>query len=287
MMITPFTSWELPHGKMSDNAPIVMGIANLTPDSFYEKSRFSQVDDAIRAVETMYEAGARIIDLGGMSTRPGAHEIALKEEIFRLIPVVESVIRLGLKDLLISVDTYRAEVAKEVLAIGVDIINDIGGGRLSERMIEVMAAHPDRAYVLMHSRGTPATMAGLTHYDDVVEEVWQYLRNQLNHLHEAGVYQVIIDPGLGFAKTPAQSLELLDHTEEFLGLGAPVMIGLSRKRMVYGTLGINAEDSLLGTTALHMIALERGAHILRVHDVAEAMQVVKIHQALEATRQEL
>ena len=273
-------TFRSPHGRLLDlRRPAVMGILNLTPDSFYAGSRIEAGHDAdlLRRAEAMLTAGAAVLDLGGYSSRPGADDIAADEEKRRLLPALEAV-RRRFPDAFLSADTFRAAVAAEAVAAGADMINDIGGGTLDADMLPTVA-RLRVPYVLMHLRGTPQTMARLTNYeDDLLLSLLRFFRDQLSQLMAAGgvASQVLLDPGLGFAKTPAQSHALLRRLPELHPLGHPLLVGLSRKKMVYGPLDLTPAEALPGTISLNTIALHGGARLLRVHDVAEARQVVTL-----------
>ena len=272
-----FTSSLLsPHGRLLDlRRPQVMGILNLTPDSFFAASRVASEHDLLARAEAMLQAGAAVLDLGAYSTRPGADDISEEEEIRRLLPAVE-ILRKEFPQAFLSVDTFRAAVAAAAVTAGADLVNDVGGGTLDKDMFATVG-RLRVPYVLMHLRGTPQTMAKLTHYeDDLVLTLLRYFRDGLAALRQAGTVDVVLDSGFGFAKTAAQSHELLRRLPELQALGLPILAGLSRKRMVYGPLGLGPEAALNGTTALHMVALQGGARLLRVHDVAEAHQVIQL-----------
>ena len=270
------TSLLSPHGRLLDlRRPQVMGILNLTPDSFFAGSRVASEHDLLARAEAMLAAGAVVLDLGAYSTRPGAEDISEAEETTRLLPAVE-ILRREFPQVFLSADTFRAVVAAAAVAAGADLVNDVGGGTLDPAMFATVA-RLRVPYVLMHLRGTPQTMAKLTHYeDDLVLTLLRYFRDGLAALRQAGAVDVVLDPGFGFAKTAAQSHELLRRLPELQALGLPLLAGLSRKRMVYGPLGLGPEAALNGTTALHMVALQGGARLLRVHDVAEAVQAVQL-----------
>ena len=267
-----------PHGRLLDlRRPAVMGILNLTPDSFYSGSRIQAGADGdlLGRAEAMLRAGAAVLDLGGYSSRPGAEDISEDEEKSRLIPAIEAV-RLNFPAAFLSADTFRAGVAAEAVAAGADMINDIGGGTLDAGMFDTVA-RLRAPYVLMHLRGTPQTMTQYTHYAaDLVLTLLRFFRDQLAGLRAVGGAQVLLDPGLGFAKTPAQSHELLRRLPELSVAGLPLLVGLSRKKMVYGPLGLTPAEALPGTIALNTIALQGGARLLRVHDVAEANQTIEL-----------
>ena len=252
-----------------------MGILNLTPDSFFAGSRVSSARDLLSRAETMLAAGAAVLDLGAYSTRPGAEDISEAEETRRLLPAIKQ-LRQAFPHAFLSVDTFRAHVARAAVAAGADLVNDVGGGLLDPTMFATVG-RLRVPYVLMHLRGTPQNMAQLTHYeDDLVLTLLRYFRDRLAALRHAGVVDVLLDPGFGFAKNAAQNHELLRRLPELRVLGLPLVAGLSRKKMVYGPLGLGPEAALNGTTALHMVALQGGAVILRAHDVAEARQTIQL-----------
>ncbi|WP_082815353.1 dihydropteroate synthase [Pontibacter akesuensis] len=260
-------------GKLlSLEVPLVMGILNLTPDSFYPGSRLSSAEEALQKATQLLSDGADILDIGGYSSRPGAADISVQEELERVVPAIETILQ-NFPEAVISVDTFRAEVAEASIAAGAAIINDISGGTLDEAMFETVA-RLQVPYVLMHMRGTPQTMTSLANYNDVVLEVVDELLVQLGKLQQLGVKDVIVDPGFGFAKTVAHNFELLRRLEELRILGHPILAGLSRKSMVYKSLGIDQADALTGTVAVNTVALMKGADILRVHDVKEAKQTI-------------
>ncbi|SFG74686.1 dihydropteroate synthase [Pontibacter chinhatensis] len=267
-------------GKLlSLEVPLVMGILNLTPDSFFPGSRLNSAEEAVRKAEQMLADGADILDIGGYSTRPGAAEVTSQEEQDRILPAIEAILQ-NFPEAIISVDTFRADVAEASMAAGAHIINDVGGGLLDEAMFETVA-RLQVPYILMHMRGTPQTMASLTEYNNLVLDVLDEMRVQLAKLQQLGVKDIILDPGFGFAKTVDQNYELLRHLEEFRIFGLPVLVGMSRKSMVYKSLGINQADALTGTIAVNSVALMKGADILRVHDVKEAKQTIVL---LEKTK---
>lgn len=258
------------------STPKVMGIINLTPDSFFAGSRQPGVDDALRQAEKMLNEGATFLDLGAYSSRPSAKDIPVDEEMARLLPVVEA-IRNNYPEALLSIDTFRAKVAEETINAGAHLINDISGGELDEDMFQTVA-RLQVPYILMHMRGNPQTMTKQTDYEDLFGEVYDYFANKNYTLKQLGVHDVIIDPGFGFAKKNEQGYTLMSRLQEFGRLGLPILAGVSRKRMVYHVTGGTAEDALNGTTVLNTIALTKGANILRVHDVKEAVEAVKIWQ---------
>lgn len=256
-----------------------MGILNLTPDSFFDGGRYNSLSDALQQTQKMLAEGADIIDVGGYSTRPKATEITEEEEIKRVIPIIEA-IRQYFPDCLLSVDTFRANVAKKAIEAGANIINDISGGQLDERMFEVVA-QMQVPYVLMHSRGNPQTMSQLCHYENIFLEILHFFEQRIEKLTILGVKDIILDVGFGFAKNIEQNFLLLKHLSYFQILERPMLVGVSRKSMIYKTLGVEPTQALNGTTALNMFALEQGAKILRVHDVAAAKETLTLWQKLQ------
>lgn len=266
-------------GELIDlSRPKVMGIINLTPDSFYPGSRQASVDEALWQAEKMLNDGATFLDLGGYSTRPGADEISVEEEMDRLLPVVDAILK-KFPEAILSIDTFRAKVAEAAINAGAHIINDVSGGQLDEEMFATVAKL-NVPYILMHMKGNPKTMNSLAQYDDVFGEVFDYFVDRCQLANQAGIRDVIIDPGFGFAKKPEHGYELVNRLQEFERLGLPVLIGVSRKKMIQHVLEVGSADALNGTTALNAIALAKGANILRVHDVKEAVQVAKIWEAV-------
>ncbi len=263
-------------GRLLDlSKPRVMGILNVTPDSFYAASR-KESDEAIsqRANEILLQGGD-IIDVGAYSSRPGAADVSPEEEMERLGHALR-IIRHEYPHAIISIDTFRAKVAERcVCEYGADIINDISGGELDADMFSTVA-RLNVPYILMHMKGTPQTMQNAPRYDDITSEVLQYFGRKVDQLHEMGVNDIILDPGYGFAKTLEQNYELLRNQHALHELGLPILVGVSRKSMIYKLLGGTPEEALNGTTVLHTLSLMQGAHILRVHDVKEAVEVTKI-----------
>lgn len=262
--------------------PWVMGIINITPNSFYTKSRISKHDpDAARKkAEEMISAGAKILDIGGYSSRPGAEEVSEEEELLRVIPVIKC-IKKDFPEIILSVDTFRSRVGKESVDSGADIINDISGGNLDPEMIPTVG-RLKVPYICMHMRGNPKNMNTLTDYENLENELLLFFNKKLSACKKAGIKDVIIDPGLGFSKTLSQNYRILKNISYFNTINAPILIGLSRKSMIYKLLGTSQEEALNGTTALHMAALMKGANILRVHDVKEAIESVKLFKQLNA-----
>ena len=256
----------------------VMAVMNLTPDSFYDGGKLKNHDQLLAKVQQFIDEGASIIDLGGYSTRPGAIDISIEEEISRVIPVVR-LIREHFKAIPLSVDTFRSQVARAALEQGASMVNDVSGATADDLMLDLIAEY-QVPYVGMHMRGTPQTMNTLTDYQDIVFEIRYFFSTLAEEAAKRNINDLIIDPGLGFAKTIAQNFHLLYHLDAFKLLELPVLIGLSRKSMIYKTLNTTPENALNGSSALHMAALERGAHLLRVHDVKEAQECIKLFTQL-------
>jgi dihydropteroate synthase len=266
------------------SSPRVMTIVNVTPDSFYDGSRTFTEEEIERHVERAIEQGTDMLDVGGYSSRPNADEVSVEEEIARVGRAMR-VIRRVCPEMVVSIDTFRAEVVRRTVAKWGDcIVNDISAGELDPQMITTVAKL-GLPYVAMHMRGTPATMQSMTDYDDIVEEVHQYFAQRLDTLRKAGVKDVVIDPGFGFAKTLEQNYQLMNGLGRLSDLGAPILVGISRKSMIYNLLSCTPAEALNGTTALHLEALRQGAKILRVHDTREAVEVVKIYNQLNKNRQ--
>lgn len=254
--------------------PIVMGILNITPDSFYSSSRLQQMDEIIQKAEQMIEEGATILDIGGQSTRPGSDRLTAAEELKRVLPVIQQ-LKKKFSNTFFSIDTYHSTVAKETVAAGVDMINDISAGEMDEQMLSTVAAlHVP--YIAMHIKGTPETMQQNAVYEDVTKEVIDYFIQKMDECKRAGITDVIIDPGFGFGKTIEHNFQLLKKLEAFQLFHVPVLAGLSRKSTIWKTLNITPEEALNGTTALNTIALTKGAVILRVHDVKEAVEAIEL-----------
>lgn len=265
---------------MEITRPWIMGILNVTPDSFYDGSRCPDTEHIAARVRQITDEGADVIDIGAYSTRPGADEVSATEELARLERGMEVVRRVA-PDAIVSVDTFRADVARScVEQLGVDIINDVAGGTLDDRMFATVA-QLGVPYIVMHMRGTPATMQQLTDYDNVTADVLKYLARKVDELHQMGVNDVIADPGFGFSKTVEQNYELMRGLEVFHELRVPLLVGVSRKSMVFRLLGCTPAEALNGTTVLNTLAIECCAHILRVHDVRQAVETRAI---VEATR---
>ncbi|RZJ30990.1 MAG: dihydropteroate synthase [Flavobacterium sp.] len=262
-------------GKLIDlRTPKVMGILNLTPDSFYDGGKFGSQAESLRHVEKMLADGADFIDIGGYSSKPGAEDISQDEELKRVIPVIDDILK-HFPEAILSIDTFRSKIAEECVTHGAAIINDISAGNLDEAMFETVAKL-QVPYIMMHMRGTPQTMKTLTDYDDIVKEMLFYFSEKISKARSLRINDLIIDPGFGFAKTLGQNYEIMQKLELFSMPELPVLVGVSRKSMVYKPLNSNAASALNGTTALNAIALTKGAKILRVHDVKEAVEAVKL-----------
>ncbi|MFH1005384.1 MAG: dihydropteroate synthase [Bacteroidota bacterium] len=257
-------------------SPIVMGILNVTPDSFFDGGKFIDENFILSQTEKMLNEGADIIDIGGCSTRPGVQTVSEETELTRLIPAIK-IIRNKFRDAIISIDTFRSDIAEKSIDAGADMINDISGGTIDNNMFDIIAKH-NVPYVLMHIQGTPQTMQQNPHYENVVEEVKKYFAEKIILLKNSGVKQIIIDPGFGFGKTLEHNYSLLNNLCSFKSFGLPLLAGVSRKSMINKILGIKPEEALNGTTVINTIALLNGANILRVHDVKEAKEVIKIYK---------
>jgi len=270
-------------GKLLDlRTPLIMGVLNLTKDSFYDGGKYDQLDAAMHQVAKMLEEGADLIDIGAFSSRPGAKMVTPKEQLAQLLPVVEKVLTVH-PDIALSIDTWSSEVVAELYKLSPFIVNDISGFQYDDKLLSSVAKC-QLPYVLMHIQGKPENMAHKTDYEDVSFEVLRYFADKLHALRQSGIKDVIVDPGFGFAKTTAQNFELLAKLNVFNVFDRPLLVGLSRKSMIYKTLGIDPAEALNGTTSLHMVALMKGARILRVHDVKEASETrtlwAELHSAV-------
>lgn len=267
-------------GEILDlSRPRVMGILNLTPDSFYGTSRISSVDAALERVETCLKEGAALIDIGAYSSRPGADEVSTDEELKRMIPVIAAISK-RFPEAKLSIDTFRAKVAKESIEAGAHLINDISGGELDETMFETVASLKV-PYILMHMKGDPQTMQKDPVYKNIGLEVVDYFAEKLHRLQQLDVNDIILDPGFGFAKTVSHNYQLLNQLEHLDLFGLPVLAGFSRKSMIYKFLGITPEEALNGTTVLNTLALQKGASILRVHDVKAAAECIALVEKMQ------
>lgn len=255
--------------------PTVMGILNVTPDSFYANSRMTSLEQALAQAEKMLREGATFLDIGGYSTRPGAPEVSEQEELNRVLPIIETLSK-AFPEALLSIDTFRARVAEEAVRHGAHLINDVSGGTLDEAMFAT-AGRLQVPYILMHMRGTPQNMASLTQYEQgLLEEVFSFFAGRVAQLRAAGVKDLLLDPGFGFAKNVDQNYQLLRRLKELEVFELPILIGLSRKSMTYKPLHVGPEEALTGTIVANTLALLNGADILRVHDVKEAVHSIEI-----------
>jgi len=264
------------------NSPIVMGVLNLTPDSFYDGGKFKNPTSILKQVKKMLDEGASILDLGAYSSRPGAEHVSEDEELLRLLPIINLILK-EFPDCILSIDTFRSKVANKSLQLGAAIINDISAGNLDNKIFEIVAHH-QVPYIMMHMKGTPQNMKELTDYDDLIKDLITYFSDRVAVARATKINDIIIDPGFGFAKTTAQNFQLLTHFDLFKTFDLPLLAGLSRKSMIYKTLNLKPAQALNGTTALHMIALQNGANILRAHDVKEAKECITLFQELVANR---
>jgi dihydropteroate synthase len=268
------------HGQLIDlTSPKVMGILNVTPNSFYDGNRYNTERLILNQVEKMLVEGATFIDVGVHSSKPNADLVSSEEEAIRLIPVLKAILQ-HFPETILSVDTFRSEIAKIGLDHGAAIINDISAGALDKNMFKVVAEHRV-PYVMMHMRGTPQTMNSLTQYEAIVKELIFYFSERIALARSFGIIDLIVDPGFGFAKTMDQNYEVLQKLELFQNLDLPILVGVSRKSMVYKPINATAEEALNGTSVLNTIALTKGASILRVHDVKEAVECIKLYEKLQ------
>ncbi|GEC79410.1 dihydropteroate synthase [Flavobacterium aquatile] len=267
------------NGKLIDlTTPKVMGILNCTPDSFYDGGKYKSESQFLSQVEKMLSDGTTFVDIGAYSSKPNAEFVSEEEELNRLLPVLELVLK-SFPETIISVDTFRSKIAKKAIENGAAIINDISAGNLDENMLETVAKL-QVPYIMMHMKGTPQTMQTLTQYDNICKEMLFYFSERVGKARRLGINDIIIDPGFGFAKTLEQNFEVMQKLELFQILELPLLVGVSRKSMIYKTLETTAENSLNGTTFLNAISLQKGANILRVHDVKEAVEGVKLFNKL-------
>lgn len=259
------------------NLPVVMAIINLTNDSFYTHSRFNSEKLVLEKIEQFLKEGAKIIDIGAVSSRPFADDVSEENELNEIIPIIKSIKR-QFPEVLLSIDTYRTSVAKQAIDIGADLINDIRAGA-DPGMFELMAKNPNIPYVIMHMQGTPQTMQIEPHYDDLMLEILTFFKKRVVKLKELGCHQIILDPGIGFGKSIEHNFSIVKNLKYLEIFDLPVLVGLSRKSMVYKTLNIIPEHSLNGTSAMHMYALLNGAKVLRVHDVNEAKECIALYKS--------
>ena len=259
--------------------PKVMGVINITPDSFYSDSRSNTEKEILLSAEKMLNEGATFLDLGAYSSRPGADDISIEEELSRMIPAIETILQ-EFPEALLSIDTFRAEVAEKSILQGAALINDISAGKLDKKMLPVIAKY-QVPYMMMHMKGTPQTMKNLNQYEDITAEVLFYFSERINAARMLGINDIIVDPGFGFAKNIGQNFELFSNLELFNSLDCPLLVGISRKSMIWKTLETTAQEALNGTSVLNTAALLKGANILRVHDVKEAVECIKLTRELK------
>ena len=259
--------------------PKVMGILNVTPNSFFDGGKYADENAILQQIEKMLNEGATFIDVGAYSSKPNAAFVSEEEEIRRLIPIVALLVN-EFPEIILSIDTFRSSVAEKAIEAGAAIINDISAGNLDAAMMQTVAKL-QVPYIMMHMKGTPNTMQSLTQYDDILKEMMLYFAQKINQARSLGINDLIIDPGYGFAKTTEQNFEVLQKSELFKHLEVPILAGLSRKSMIYKTLNNNPKEALNGTTVLNTLALTKGANILRVHDVKEAMETVALFEAFQ------
>ncbi|SDH80101.1 dihydropteroate synthase [Winogradskyella thalassocola] len=268
-------------GKLINlSTPKVMGILNVTPDSFFDGGKYKDETAILNQVETMLNHGATFIDIGGYSSRPNADAISEEEELNRVIPIIKLILK-HFTDTLISIDTFRSEVAKQSIEAGAALVNDISAGKLDENMLSTVGKL-GVPYIMMHMKGNPKTMQQQTSYTDLTKEMIAYFAERIAAAHQEKINDIIIDPGFGFAKTVDQNFELLNQLELLQLTDKPILAGISRKSMIYKTLNSTSKNALNGTTALHMVALQKGAKILRAHDVKEAMECVILYNQLKS-----
>lgn len=267
------------NGKIVDiSSPIVMGILNITDDSFYDGGKYRNINEALKQIEVMLHEGADIIDIGAQSTRPRAIQLSVDEEISRLQQIIP-IAKKEFPNAILSIDTFYGAVADKVLSMGADMINDISGGDFDPTIFDIIAKYKC-PYVLMHHKGTPTDMQINPQYQDVTLEVTDYFIHKIGELHQKGVYEIILDLGYGFGKTLEHNYTLLKNSSVFSKFNLPILTGISRKSMVYKLFNTNSKEALNGTTALHMFALLNGSKILRVHDVKEAKEVITLYNQL-------
>ena len=262
------------------STPKVMGIVNVTPDSFFDGGKLTNSNEIVLQVDRMLRDGATFIDLGGYSSKPGAEFVSETEELNRVVPIVKLLVE-KFPDILLSIDTFRSEVAKQAIEHGAALINDISAGLLDEKMLETVAKL-QVPYIMMHMKGTPKTMQSLANYDDLLKEMNFYFSERVAKARSFGLNDIIIDPGFGFAKTLEQNYELLQNLELLQFHDLPILAGISRKSMIYNALETSPENALNGTTFLHAFCLQKGANILRVHDVKEAVECVSLFRLLDS-----
>ncbi|MUU78035.1 dihydropteroate synthase [Winogradskyella endarachnes] len=269
-------------GKLIDlSTPKVMGILNVTPDSFFDGGKYKAETEILNQVETMLKHQATFIDIGGYSSRPNADDVCEAEELNRVLPVIELILK-HFPETLISIDTFRSNVAKQSIEAGAALVNDISAGQLDANMLATVGKL-SVPYIMMHMKGTPKTMQQQTQYTDLTKEVISYFAERIKAAHQEKINDIIIDPGFGFAKTTEQNFQLLNQLDLLQMLDQPILAGISRKSMIYKTLNSTSQKALNGTTALHMVALQKGAKLLRVHDIKEAMECITLYNQLQTS----
>lgn len=273
---TPILELSFTGKTLNLQNPLVMAILNVTPDSFFDGGLYTNESEFLTKTESLLKDGADIIDVGGYSTRPGAQDVTEEEELKRVLPAIES-LKKNFPEVILSIDTFRSKVAKAAADRGAEIINDVSGGILDDRMYDIVA-NSNCYYILMHMRGTPQTMQQFTHYENITEDVMKELLEKVSILNLKGTNKIILDPGFGFSKTLEQNYDLLANLSKFKSLNLPVVVGVSRKSMIYKLLDCLPENALNGTSVVHTLALLQGANLLRVHDVKEAKQTIQIVQ---------
>tara|TARA_B100001741_G_scaffold14297_1_gene11006 strand:- start:240 stop:1064 length:825 start_codon:yes stop_codon:yes gene_type:complete len=264
---------------MNFSVPKIMGILNITPDSFYDGGRYNSKYKIEKQIEKMIISGADIVDVGGYSSRPGAKDISIEDELNRVIPVIE-IIKQKFPKTIVSIDTFRSRIASQAIISGADIVNDISGGNLDSAMFETVSKHKV-PYILMHMSGNPGNMMSKTNYENVTKDLCRYFSKRIDKAKSCGINDIIIDPGFGFSKTTQQNYELLNNLEFFKEFQRPIVVGVSRKSMIYKTLNTTPDKALNGSSVLHTISLMKGANILRTHDVKEALECIKIVSQLD------
>jgi len=271
------------NGKLlSLSKPQIMAIVNMTPDSFHRGSRVSGIDDALSKIRHMIAEGAAIIDIGGQSSRPRANRISAEDELVQVLEPIRE-IRKAFPDMILSVDTFYSHVASSLIEVGVDMVNDISAGSIDPEIFRVIG-QSSVAYVLMHMLGTPQTMQDNPNYDSVCMDILAFLKNKIYDIERNDITEIVIDPGIGFGKTVDQNFEILRKLNVFKILNRPIMVGLSRKSLIYKTLNVTSQEALNGTSVLHLAALQQGAKILRVHDVKEARETITLFESLKGSK---
>ena len=270
------------NGNIIDfTSPKIMGILNVTPNSFYDGGKHNCIDTALLQTERMISEGATFIDVGGASSKPGVEEVSSDEELKRVLPVIEKISK-NFPHIYISIDTYRSNVARQSVDAGAQLVNDISAGNADDNMLKTVGKL-GVPYIAMHMQGTPKTMQNKPTYDDVLIAIRSFFSEKIAAAHAAGINDIIVDPGFGFGKTPQHNFALLNHLNTLQIDGVPLLVGVSRKSMIHKTLNIDIQEALNGTTVLHTVALRQGAHLLRVHDVKEAKQAVDLIKALDTS----